>query len=76
MDIEKNFYCNTEYEEDTDEIDFNIEEYFAIDWDATGEKLKGLLMKHVTKKMLEELFERSGKTIDRYLENPHTLRNL
>ena len=74
MDVEKDLYCNTENVDDNDDTDFNIEEYFAIDWKATGENLKGLLMKHVTKKMLEELFARSRKTINRYLENPHTIR--
>ena len=63
-----------EYGDDDETIDFNIDTYFEVDWVTTGENLKKLLLENTTKKMLEELFDRSDKTIDTYLKDPKALR--
>ena len=51
----------------------NIDEYFAVDWTATGCKLKGLLRERVSLEALAEWADRDVKTIRNWLKDPSSM---
>lgn len=50
-----------------------INEYFEIDWEATGSKLKELLLKRVSINALSEWADRDERTIRNWLRNPSAM---
>lgn len=51
----------------------NIDEYFEVDWAATGNKLKGLLRERVSLEALAEWADRDVKTIRNWLKDPSAM---
>ena len=51
----------------------NIDEYFEVDWGATGNKLKELLRERVSLEALAEWADRDVKTIRNWLKDPSAM---
>ncbi|MBR4289370.1 MAG: hypothetical protein IKT52_01870 [Oscillospiraceae bacterium] len=51
----------------------NIDEYFEVDWIATGNKLKGLLRERVSLDALAQWADRDVKTIRNWLKDPSAM---
>ncbi len=51
----------------------NVKEYFDVDWEATGNKLKELLLERVSINALAEWADRDERTIRNWLRNPSAM---